>query len=332
MGAYDERMQMEDLISKNADRFEPILLQLKTENWNDLQKEERLTVLQEMENLMAELQGRPPVKVIVMPPDSDSCGYFNGEEIAVSPKYFDNETTGIPGIDQNTSWDALDTIIHEGRHAWQLYMMKEFPEAASPDVIMSMLMNEGAYQQNDIFYDMQTVEIDARKYALAVLSGMNAYADEHDLNCIGLDMQILLSIELEKKNAALAVALWSENEDKLDALDATAILATLTAIERNIYGWDSEKQEQIKTIFEQYVESGKATLFDFWRNEYAAFEETIYNYIDQAPVAFYEPVRVKQTQFQDAKTRLLDKLDKMDRFGAAAKKGFSERPDAGIKG
>ena len=66
MGTYDERKTMEDLIRENADRFDPILRQLQVNNWNQMDGAERIGLLLELENLMADLQGRPPMQINIV--------------------------------------------------------------------------------------------------------------------------------------------------------------------------------------------------------------------------------------------------------------------------
>jgi hypothetical protein len=87
----------------------------KSEYWNGsgdkkgLTDEQKIYCLQELENYMAEVQGRKP-RTVVNNPDLNAMG-------AHSP--YDPDYIEI-NLDKNpTSFDCMDTIIHEGRHATQ---------------------------------------------------------------------------------------------------------------------------------------------------------------------------------------------------------------------
>lgn len=84
---------------------------IKPEVWKMLSLKERIEILQAVEIRMAEVQGRPPAKVITR-----KKGGFG----AYSPKsntIFINEKF----LARNAVAEQVDVTIHEGRHAYQRY-------------------------------------------------------------------------------------------------------------------------------------------------------------------------------------------------------------------
>lgn len=90
--------------------------EIRYEHWSKLSLEERAEVLNRIEQKIAEIEHRPPVKVVVEPMKPNSLGYHSNTEhkIALNSRY-----VGLN--DSNAHREVLDTIIHEGRHAYQRY-------------------------------------------------------------------------------------------------------------------------------------------------------------------------------------------------------------------
>lgn len=90
--------------------------EIRYENWSKLSLEERAVVLNRIEQKIAEIERRPAVSVYVEDMDANSLGYHSNTEhkIALNAKY-------VGANNPNSHREVIDTIIHEGRHAYQRY-------------------------------------------------------------------------------------------------------------------------------------------------------------------------------------------------------------------
>lgn len=92
-----------------------------TQNWNNLSQKERLYSLQYYENTLAEEQGRVARKVSIKP-DAEMEGAF-GKYNYKEPTYFSINRNFLKNKDNTctdwNSYNALKTVAHEGRHAYQ---------------------------------------------------------------------------------------------------------------------------------------------------------------------------------------------------------------------
>lgn len=89
---------------------------LKYENWKDLSLEQRRDLLNTIEYRIAQIEHRPPVPIKVEKMDARTFGYQDSYNniIALNSKYVMSDT-------KEAYKDVIDTIIHEGRHAYQHY-------------------------------------------------------------------------------------------------------------------------------------------------------------------------------------------------------------------
>lgn len=84
----------------------------RSENWAKLSDSFRRAQMQGLENSMAKLQGRPPRKVIIDSTISNGGAY--------TPDGKGGGTIRVSANDvHNNSFECMDTILHEGRHAYQ---------------------------------------------------------------------------------------------------------------------------------------------------------------------------------------------------------------------
>lgn len=136
-----------------------------TKNWSRLSEKERLNRLQSLENDMAKEQGRVARKVEPRP--TNYCGWYDREQpdkLFINQDYLDRR---LP-CDQ---YDAMNTVIHEGRHAYQhdcvegkIHTSPEKPETLS---MWSKNNTNEIYLDTDDFsrYRFQPIEADANDYA-----------------------------------------------------------------------------------------------------------------------------------------------------------------------
>ncbi|MBQ2856270.1 MAG: DUF3920 family protein [Bacteroidaceae bacterium] len=143
---------------------------LEYSEWKDLSYEERMEVLQKVECKIAEIAHRPVCHVSLKSLGEGHYGYYtpgtnnmvvNGDVI-VSNSFCDYKET-------------LDTLIHEGRHAYQDYNLNEREVHPRSGDVSNWKLNEEHYEYQDVAhygfkaYALQPVEADARAFAEDIL-------------------------------------------------------------------------------------------------------------------------------------------------------------------
>ena len=139
--------------------------------WQGYSPEKRLKVLQALEKKMAKKQGRPMVKVEVWPdPEWASLGMFevrgNNKTLYINEKLVWNH---------QLRFFAMETIIHEGRHAFQYYVITNkklrwynFKEKRWRDNWAGYIPSS----ENEAAYNVQAVERDAQSFTLKMLKSL----------------------------------------------------------------------------------------------------------------------------------------------------------------
>ena len=143
------------------------------EQWERMTPQQRLEAMQKVENAVAEVAHRPPCEVRCQEMSSNHLGFFdpNSKTITLNARYLGNDITSYR--------ETLDTIIHEGRHAYQDYNLTVRQVHASPGDLTNWRINENkyGYQSSQVYgfklYWMQPVEADARKFAEDVFKKFN---------------------------------------------------------------------------------------------------------------------------------------------------------------
>lgn len=143
---------------------------LEYSEWKELSFEERMEVLQEVEFKIAEIAHRPPCHVSSKSLGEDHYGsYTPGTS---------NLVVNSDVISSNSFADykeTLDTLIHEGRHAYQDYNLNEREVHPRSGDVSNWRLNEKHYEYQDVAhygfkaYALQPVEADARAFAEDVL-------------------------------------------------------------------------------------------------------------------------------------------------------------------
>ena len=155
------------------------------ENWEKLSLDERISVLNNLESQIAKIEHRPAC--ILEAEYMKKVKKFNGE-LYGSFGYQKIEADGTFKIAINSELlksndpqflqKTLDTLLHEGRHAYQAYSVAFRDIHTSRGDITNWTENyrKYGYQESSRFgfklYWMQPVEADARKFAE---DGMEAY-------------------------------------------------------------------------------------------------------------------------------------------------------------
>ncbi|MBD5277371.1 MAG: hypothetical protein HDS30_06955 [Bacteroides sp.] len=144
--------------------------ELNFENWVNLSPSERMHILQDAENKIAEISHRFPcsIKVSDMPLGEYGNYYSDDKSITLNARY-------VNATDFNSYKETLDTLVHEGRHAYQDYNINENPVHPRSGEVTNWKWNEFeiGYQNAELSgfeaYAMQPVEADARAFAEDVL-------------------------------------------------------------------------------------------------------------------------------------------------------------------
>ena len=144
--------------------------ELQYENWETLTPSERLNVLQKVEYEIAEIEHREPCPIIVEVLPDNEYGFYSPENktITVNERYLCD--TGFNGYKE-----TLDTLIHEGRHAYQDYNLTQREVHPRSGEVNNWKWNEYGvgYLSADLYgyeiYSVQVVEADAKAFAADVL-------------------------------------------------------------------------------------------------------------------------------------------------------------------
>lgn len=143
---------------------------LSFEEWKELSFEERIEVMQKVEDSISEIAHRPPCEVNVKNLPELHFGYYspNSYDITLNSRYIQS--------DSYTDYkECLDTIVHEGRHAYQYYNLTEREVHPREGDLTNWKSNEFEYGYQDAetcgfaAYWLQPQECDARAFAEDVL-------------------------------------------------------------------------------------------------------------------------------------------------------------------
>ena len=146
----------------------------KTENWEKLDDENRIAIVQEMENRTAVEQGRPPAEIVSSYDVGTQGGYTStNNQISINVSDF-------------SSYETLDTYVHESTHAYQSHCIQT--GEGYDDHTLSMMEAEMArdeqgnlynYARSSPEYDMQCDELDSNNKAATFMLEQRARY-EHD--------------------------------------------------------------------------------------------------------------------------------------------------------
>lgn len=160
--------------------------EIKYENWNKLSLEQKTEVLNRIEQYVAAIEHRPPLKVNLEQMKPRTLGYQCESEhrIALNTMY-------VASNNPNVHREVIDTIIHEGRHAYQHYNVDvklihesgaevatwrenfhdpryQYYQSTGQKVLIPY--NDGRLHNVDFrLYYYQPVEIDARNFSKDVM-------------------------------------------------------------------------------------------------------------------------------------------------------------------
>ncbi len=130
--------------------------------WEGLSPQERLESLQTLEDKLAEIQGRPPVRVT-----ASSIPGANGKyDLETRTIMLDAES--LNKSSPKARLELIDTIAHEGRHAYQHYATDHPGFHANEKEVEAWRENMKDYSDGRrdglLAYRLQPVEADAWQY------------------------------------------------------------------------------------------------------------------------------------------------------------------------
>jgi len=157
----------------------PIIAGLRAEQWRNLSASERLGALQDLENALAARDGREPATVKPFAGEPGERGVYDerANTLSINEALYD-PVTGRPAmygddgseVSAGEPYMAVETLLHEDRHAYQHYVAEQRPDLAEdPQQLDDFQKNTGpAYiqpEENSLKYACQPTEMDARRSA-----------------------------------------------------------------------------------------------------------------------------------------------------------------------
>lgn len=152
--------------------------ELQYDNWVELSNDEKIDALARLENEVAEIAHRPAVSVEYADLGPGVLGDCNGQRIRVATSRLeDNSYQGYK--------ELLNTLFHEGRHAYQDYNVFVKQVEQNSELVSSWSVNNqilgydnGERSNSDLAilgyfeYYSQPVEVDARVFAETVINAI----------------------------------------------------------------------------------------------------------------------------------------------------------------
>lgn len=155
--------------------------EIKYKNWTNLELPEKESVLNSLEERIAEIECRPACPIRLTPLEENHWGGYNPvtKDITINSDYAELSDFG-------TYREIVDTLVHEGRHAYQDYNVNvcEIHPRHSEVESWSETMSGGKWGYwgdcssllGQRLYEQQSIEIDARNFAKDVLDKLNLNA------------------------------------------------------------------------------------------------------------------------------------------------------------
>ena len=164
----------EDVSSLQEQHVVEVLSQnekLTPEAWKELNQAERLVAIQDVENTVAGIQGRTPISIEIDPSlEKGAFGSYvsDTQSIQVSDWH----------LQSNDVQEVVNTVVHEGRHAYQDYAIRNpgfHPNQVEVDAWEENFQN---YLPAEIYgqeiYQNQPIEADAWGFGNKVANGLYA--------------------------------------------------------------------------------------------------------------------------------------------------------------
>ena len=150
------------------------------DSWNLYDKADRLRLLQEVENRRAKIDGRPPVAIRGAQIPPNYMGAYCEPTIAGTKQkiiILNDLFLGNNSLTYHSGMQALETVLHEGRHANQHYVKDNCPDRIARQVLHEWISSDAYYFSTKnplsgklagkefLLYTLQSIEMDARRFA-----------------------------------------------------------------------------------------------------------------------------------------------------------------------
>lgn len=158
----ETQLQVQDAVAtiREVEEIDPKI-------WQQLDSKARVEVLQEVEARMADIQGRPTVPVTSEELAPTIFGGFDGRIIRLNAAHLEND---MPVE------EFINTIVHEGRHAYQEYATNNPGFVADDNVVSSWMENRKNYLLAEDYgqeiYISQPLEADAWRFANQITNAL----------------------------------------------------------------------------------------------------------------------------------------------------------------
>lgn len=148
--------------------------EIRFENWQNLELNEKVEVLNRLETQIASIEHRPSCPIRAVNLHSGCWGGYNPatKSIEINAAYMEES-----GYSRYHYDEIVDTLVHEGRHAYQDYNVNvcEVHPRHAEVKSWAETMEGGKWGYSPIrmgqrLYEQQSVEIDARNFAADVLA------------------------------------------------------------------------------------------------------------------------------------------------------------------
>jgi len=147
---------------------------LRYEKWKELSFDQHMEVLNKLEHVIAKIEHRNPCPIYAEKLDENNLGKFSrkGKYMVINSEYINSNSF-------KDHSEVLDTLIHEGRHAYQDYNLTEREVHIRQDEVEKWRENlyETGYLDFKTYgfelYSKQPVEADAFAFASNVLKRFN---------------------------------------------------------------------------------------------------------------------------------------------------------------
>lgn len=170
---------------EQVDQISDVLVEtpeLRPENWVELSLEDKVAVLNDLEGRIAEIEHRPPCPISAkdMGAIEQRGGHLYGNMGVHTTSLFGESITinsRLLNSDNPLYFkEALNTLVHEGRHSYQTYNLYERETHTSQGDLSNWRRNQDEFGYQNAqkwgfkLYWMQPIEADARKFAEDVLT------------------------------------------------------------------------------------------------------------------------------------------------------------------
>lgn len=197
--------------------------------WKNMTDAQCLSALQELENRVAAREGRPAMRVCMMPSQQERPGlngyYIDGQRsLFLTRRFLANRKNPIFGV---KAGEVINTVLHEGRHAFQHEAVRGNVKNISRATMLRWGISFQDYHGGNggdveaALYYAQPVEMDARRFArVHVLEIAERIAQLTGAPDRGFE--IAINREKVQESAKCAYIKTHLNEAILDRVEAAA--------------------------------------------------------------------------------------------------------------